>query len=339
MNGIHTIGMDLAKNIFQVHGVDKAGATILRRKLKRKQVAEFFRKLEPCVIGIEATGSAHYWGRVLTNMGHTAKLMPAGYVKAYVKTNKNDVNDAEAICEAVRRPNMRFVPIKDENQQAILTLHRARALLIDQRVKLTNAMRGLLFEFGVVVRKGGLGTTEVVQMIEQNTVKNLPKCAGEALLRLADQFRSAFAQIARLDEAITTWHRESPQSKRLDAIPGIGPLTATALVATIGDGSNFRSGRQLAAWIGLVPRQYSSGGKAKLGRISKRGDAYLRRLLYAGGMVLISGNSKLGLAKWGKSLRRRKSFKVAAVALANKLARIAWALLAHNDTYRATAGS
>jgi len=339
MQKIHTIGLDVAKNIFQVHGVDEAGVTILRRKLARKQVAEFFQNIEPCVIGIEATGGVHYWGRLLTKMGHTVKQMPAGYVKAYVKTNKNDEIDAEAICEAVRRPNMRFVPIKDENQQAILMLHRARALLINQRLKLTNAMRGLLLEFDVAVRRGVLGTKEVVQIVDRKIVRNLPKCAVEALMSLADQFRSALAQIARLDEAILTWHRECPQSMSLDSIPGIGPLTATALVATIGDGSNFRSGRHLAAWIGLVPRQHSSGGKTKLGRISKRGDRYLRRLLYAGAMVLISGNSKQPLAKWGKSLRRRKPFKVAAVALANKLARVAWALLAHNDEYRAMAKS
>jgi transposase len=272
-------------------------------------------------------------------MGHTVKQMPAGYVKAYVKSNKNDEVDAEAICEAVRRPNMRFVPIKDENQQAILMLHRARALLINQRLKLTNAMRGLLLEFGVAVRRGELGTKEVLQIIERKTVRNLPKFAVEALMSLAGHFRSALAQIASLDEAIMTWHHECPQSMRLDAIPGIGPLTATALVATIGNGSNFRSGRQLAAWIGLVPRQHSSGGKAKLRGISKRGDRYLRRLLYAGAMVLISRNSKQPLAKWGKNLHRRKPFKVAAVALANKLARVAWALLAHNDEYRATAKS
>jgi transposase len=229
------------------------------------------------------------------------------------------------------------VPIKDESQQAILMLHRARSLLVEQRIMLSNAMRGFLAEFGIVVRKGELATRQILEMIGGNGLENLPSSAVEAFERLAEQCRSTLIQITSLDEAIMAWHRESPESQRLDAIPGIGPLTATALVATIGKGSAFRSSRQFAAWVGLVPRQYSSGGKMKLGRISKRGDAYLRRLLYAGGMVLISGNSKLPLAKWGKSLLRRKPFKVVAVALANKLARVAWALLAHNETYRATA--
>jgi len=337
MTRIHTIGLDVSKNVFQVHGADKSGARVLKRKLQRKEVAGYFKRLKPCVVGVEATGGVHYWGRLLTAMGHTVKIMPAAYVKPYVKTNKNDVIDAEAICEAVRRPTMRFVPVKSETQQAVLTMHRARSTLTAQRVQVSNAMRGFLSEFGIIVPRHRQGTDEVLRLADGEPSRVIPPMAQDVLRLLAEQYRLMMKQIKTIDSLIGKWSRANPECKRLETIPGVGPIAATALVASIGDASQFRSGRQLAAWMGLVPRQYSSGGKTILGHIPKRGNSYLRRLFFMSSMSLIISKSKHRLTRWAHKLLRRKPYRVAVIALANKLVRIAWAILVRGGEFRAKA--
>lgn len=329
MARIHTIGLDVSKNTFQIHAVDKKGVLISRRKLNRAEMEPYFRRLKPCVIGVEATGGVHYWGRRLSQMGHTVKLMPGAYVKAYVKTNKSDANDAEAICEAVGRPNMRFVPIKNEEQQSVLLLHRARSLLIHQRVMLTNAMRGLLSEFGIVVPRYEIGTKKILHLVDDMSPSDLPAIAVDGLKRLALQHRHLMTQIEHFDGLIERVSKSSAASRRLMSIPGVGVLVATAMVAAVGDGSQFRSGRHMAAWLGLVPRQESSGGKSKLKGMSKRGDPYLRRILFIGALsaLRVARNSSPRLIRWAKGLTQRKPYKVAVVALCNKIVRVSWALL------------
>ena len=291
---VTTIGLDIAKSVFQVHGIDAPEKVVVRKQLRRRQVLEFFKALPPCLIGMEACATAHYWARELTKLGHEVRLMPAKDVKAYVKRNKNDAADAEAICEAVRRPTMRFVQIKSTEQQGRLMLHRARDLLMRQRTQVINAVRAHLAELGIVAVQGRDG--------------------------------------------IMVQHRLSEASKRLESIPGIGVIGATAIAATVPDPKVFGSGRDFAAWIGLVPREDSSGGKQKLGPISKRGDRYLRRILVVGACaVLRYARHKPGKYPWLTKLLARKPFKVVAVALANKMARIAWALLAKGGTYRVPA--
>ena len=287
MTKITTVGLDLAKLVFQVHGADKDGRPVVRKKLRRGQVLGFFAELPPCLIGLEACASAHYWARELQALGHEVRLIPPQYVKPFVKTNKNDASDAEAICEALIRPTMRFASIKSAEQQSVLMLHRARELLVRQKTMLINALRGHCGEFGIVVAQGASRVAELIEIIEDQEDDRIPALACEALGYLVGQLRMVQAQLRGLEKKLMSWHRANKASRRLETIPGVGVITATALVATIGDASQFRSGRQLAAWLGLVPRQHSSGGKERLGRISKRGDGYLRKLLVHGARTVL----------------------------------------------------
>jgi transposase len=334
MNQVITIGVDLAKNVFQVHGVDAAGAVIVRRQLKRGQVLRFFKKLPPCLVGMEACATAHHWARQLIELGHEVKLMPPHYVKPYVKRSKNDAADAQAICEAVTRPTMRFVSVKGTEQQSILMLHRTRDLLVRQRTMLINAMRAHMAEFGIVAPVGVPQVKKLLGIIADAQDARLPPVARTCLESLARQFLSLGAEIHAAEKRIHAWHRSSEVSRRLETIPGIGPIIASALAASITDPEVFRSGRELAAWIGLVPRQNATGGKQRLGKISKQGDQYLRWLLVAGAMSVVGQAKRRGTTNlpWLADMIARKPAKVVAVALANKTARIVWALLRHGGT-------
>ncbi len=336
MKEVITIGLDLAKNVFQVHGVDGSGDTVMRRQLRRSQLLPFFKKQRPCLVGMEACATSHHWARQLIELGHGVKLMPARYVKPYVKRNKNDAVDAAAICEAVTRPTMRFVAVKSAQQQSVLMLHRTRELLVRQRTMLVNAIRSHMAEFGIVAPVGVPRVKELFAVIADADDDRLPAIARACLEGLANQFLSLHEEIATAERRIHAWHRSNEASRRLETIPGIGPITATALAATITDPSVFTSGRELAAWIGLVPRQSSTGGKERLGRISKQGDQYLRWLLVAGAMSVIRQAKRRGTTSlpWLANLITSKPTKVAAVALANKMARIAWALLRQGGTYQ-----
>jgi len=336
MKEVITIGLDLAKNVFQVHGVDGSGDTVMRRQLRRSQLLPFFKKQRPCLVGMEACATSHHWARQLIELGHGVKLMPARYVKPYVKRNKNDAVDAAAICEAVTRPTMRFVAVKSAQQQSVLMLHRTRELLVRQRTMLVNAIRSHMAEFGIVAPVGVPRVKELFVVIADADDDRLPAIARACLEGLANQFLSLHEEIATAERRIHAWHRSNEASRRLETIPGIGPITATALAATITDPSVFTSGRELAAWIGLVPRQSSTGGKERLGRISKQGDQYLRWLLVAGAMSVIRHAKRRGTTSlpWLANLITSKPTKVAAVALANKIARIAWAVLRQGGTYQ-----
>jgi transposase len=329
---ITTIGIDLAKNVFQVHGTDERGKAVLTKVLRRAQMMPFFTQQPPCLIGMEACGSAHFWARKLTALGHTVKLMAPQFVKPYVKSNKNDARDAEAICEAVGRPNMRFVAIKTPEQQALLALHRARQGLVRARTAQGNQIRGLLAEFGCVIPKGRRHLEQHIPEILEDAENGLPGMGRELFARLLEHLRHLDAQVQALEAQIKAWHRQDAASRRLEAVPGIGPLTASALVASIGDARNFKNGRQLSAWLGLVPRQHSSGGKPTLLGISKRGDVYLRTLLIHGARAALQHQSS---ERWGAALAERRNKNLAAVALANKNARIVWALLAHGRSFQA----
>jgi transposase len=331
-----TIGIDLAKNVLQVHGVDERGNAVVRKQLKRDQVLPFFGNLAACRIGMEACGSAHYWARKLEKLGHSVKLMAPQFVKPYVKTNKNDAADAEAICEAVSRPNMRFVPIKNGEQQAVLALHRARQGFVTARTAQANQIRGLLSEYGIVIPQGLHHIGKRLPEILEDGENDLPGVFRQLLQRLGDHLRELHRQVGELELQIQLWHRQHDASCRLAQIPGIGPLTASALVASVGDAKSFANGRQLAAWLGLVPRQHSSGGKSVLLGISKRGDSYLRMLLVHGARAVIRvAEKKPGYAdSWLARLIGRRHPNIAAVALANKNARIVWALLKHDRDYR-----
>ncbi|MGI9462766.1 MAG: IS110 family transposase [Aestuariivirgaceae bacterium] len=333
---VSTIGLDIAKSVFQVHGIDASGEVVVRRQLRRRQLLRFFEKLGPCVVGIEACATAHYWGREIAALGHEVKLMPAHYVKAYVKRGKNDAADAAAICEAVQRPTMRFVGLKSTEQQSVLMLHRTRELLVRQRTMLVNAIRGHMAEFGIVAPVGLPRIKELLAVIADRHDHRLTPGARACLESLARQLLSLHQEICAADKRLQAWHRSSERSQRLATIPGIGPVTATALAASITDPEVFRSGREMAAWIGLVPRQNSTGGKLRLGRISKQGDQYLRWLLVAGAMSVIRHARRKDTANqpWLDDLIARRPAKVAAVALANKMARIAWVLLRQGGTYR-----
>jgi transposase len=336
MQAITTIGLDIAKSLFQVHGIDAEGRVVIRRQLKRRYVLAFFEKLEPCLIGIEACASAHHWSRQLQALGHTVRLMPPSYVKPYVKRQKNDATDAEAICEAVTRPNMRFVPTKSAEQQSGLVLHRTRHLLMRQQTSVINAIRAHLAEFGIVAPVGRNGVEDLLRIVADPSDERLPELARACVAALGSQLRMIKVQILNFDRMITAWHRSNEMSRRLDELPGVGPALATALVASVADPKAFRSGRDFSAWIGLVPKQNSSGGKQKLGGISKQGDRYLRGLFTAGALAVIryAKINGTGHRPWLTALLARRPTKVAAIALANKIARMAWAIMARDETYR-----
>jgi transposase len=335
MGEVSTIGLDIAKSVFQVHGVDVDGAIVIRKRISRTKVLEFFAGLPPCLIGIEACPSAHHWSRQLQALGHTVRLMPPNYVKAYLKRSKNDANDAAAICEAVTRPSMRFVPIKSEQQQSGLMLHRSRQLLVRQRTMLSNAIRGHMAELGIISAKGRNGTAELLEVIANTEDDGIPAIARVSLDALARQYANITTEIKAIEKHIHAWHRSCEESRRLEEIPGIGPLVATALVAEVGDWKEFSSGRSLAAWIGLVPRQHSTGGKERLGRISKQGNRYLRWLLVTGAMAVIRYARQHGTKRlWLARIIERRPIKVAAVALANKIARMAWAMMVRRERFK-----
>jgi transposase len=336
MQAITTIGLDIAKSVFQVHGVDAAGQVVIRRQLKRRYVLAFFQKLAPCLIGIEACASSHHWSRELKALGHTARLMPPAYVKPYVKRQKNDANDAEAICEAVTRANMRFVETKTPEQQSCLMLHRTRHLFIRQQTAVINAIRAHLAELGIVAPVGRKGVEELLDVVADRSGKRVPEVARACIAARGAQLRRLKEQVLEFDRMIMAWHRSNEASLRLDAIPGVGPMLATALVAGVADPKAFRSGRNFSAWIGLVPKQHSSGGKERLGSISKQGDRYLRGLLVAGALAVIRYAKIHGTKHrpWLTGLLTRRPTKVAAIALANKIARMAWAMMARDERYR-----
>jgi transposase len=334
---ITQVGIDLAKMVFQVHGVDARGKVLLRKQLKRQQMMAFFAQLPQCLIGMEACGGSHYWARRLTELGHTVKLISPQFVKPYVKTNKNDVADAEAICEAVGRPNMRFVPIKNTEQQALLALHRARQGFVAARTAQANQIRGFLAELGLVMPVGIRSLERKLPEFLEDAENGLSGVSRALLARLFEHFRALNRQVDELEREINAWHREDTASKRLQAIPGIGPITASALVASVGDAKVFHNGRQFAAWVGLVPRQSSTGGKTNLLGISKRGDVYLRTLLIHGArsvLLSLKRQPDRAAAGWIARVAARRNPNIAAVALANKNARTVWALLAHGRDYQ-----
>ncbi len=333
---VSTVGVDLAKSVFQVHAIDEGGEVVVRRALRRRQIVPFFGKLEPCLIGMEACGTSHFWARELSALGHRVKLMPPAYVKPYVKRGKTDAGDAEAICEAVTRPTMRFVAIKSPEQQSLLALHRTRDLLIRQRTQLVNMIRSQLAEFGIVRAKGIQHALNLVGQLLEGAALDIPALARKVVIALAQQLRDLQARIGELEKNLMTWSRDNEVVKRLQTIPGVGIITASALAASVTDPHQFTSGRQFAAWLGLTPRAHSSGGKERMGGISKMGDRYLRRLL-VNGMTsrLRSVRRRPDAHPWAANLLRRKLAKLAAVAMANKTARIAWVVMTRGEIYRA----
>jgi len=336
MHTVTTIGLDIAKSVFQVHGIDAEDRVIIQRQLKRRYVLAFFEKLPPCLVGIEACASSHYWSRELKALGHCVRLMPPTYVKPYVKRQKNDAADAEAICEAVTRATMRFVATKTPEQQSCLTLHRTRHLFVRQQTAVINVIRAHLAEFGIVAPVGRKGVEELLDVVADPSDKRVPEVARTCLAALGVQLRRLKEQILEFDRLILAWHRSNEASRRLDAIPGVGPVLATALVASIADPKAFRSGRNFSAWIGLVPKQHSSGGKDRLGGISKQGDRYLRSLFMAGALAVIRYAKIHGTKHrpWLTALLARRPTKVAAIALANKIARMVWAMMARGERYK-----
>ena len=337
---ITTVGLDLAKSIFQVHAVNAAGAVVVRKALRRSQVLPFFKKLPSCLVGIEACGTSHHWARELAKLGHEVRLMPPAYVKPYVKRGKTDANDAEAICEVVTRPTMRFVPVKSPEQQAALTLHRTRDLLVKQRTQLVNMIRGLLAEFGIEIVRGLHHAIELAARIAKGDAPEVPELAVRVITGLAGQIGDVQVRLAALEKELLAWHRSNELSQRLGTIPGVGLISATALAASVTDPGRFRSGRQFAASLGLTPLQNSSGGKERMGRISRMGDRYLRRLLVIGMTSLV----RRARAKPDSvdpriaAMLARKPARVVTVAAANRTARVAWAIMARGGTYRAPIG-
>ena len=332
---IKRIGLDIAKQVFQIHGVDRFEKVLVRKQLRRAQVLDYFKGIAPCLIGIEACGSSHYWARELSQLGHHVKLIPAQFVKPFVKGGKNDANDAEAICEAVGRPSMRFVTIKSVEQQVMQAEHRIRTRLIRARTALSNEIRGLLSEFGIAI---GLGITQIrkaLPMLLEDKETRLSARFKLLLSELAEELRQIDTHINEHEERLKAAAKEDDRIKRLLAIEGIGPISASALVAAVGDATQFANGRDMAAWLGLVPSQHSSGGKERLGHISKRGDTYLRTLLIHGARSVINHceGKEDRRSQWVNQLSKRRNRNIATVALANKNARIAWAVLSRRETY------
>jgi len=337
---ISTIGLDIAKNVFQVHGVDAAGQIVIRRQLRRAEVLKFFGAQAPVLVGMEACATSHYWARRIGGLGHEVRLLPPAHVKAYVKRGKkNDAADAAAICEAVTRPQMRTVAVKTAESQAVLVLHRTRDLLVRQRTMLICALRSHLAEFGISAGQGKGNFAKLVAVLGTVEGGTLPELAVSALRLIAAQIDDANEKIAALEKAIVAQHRRNEASRRLASIPGIGPITASAIVAAVPNASVFDSGRQFAAWLGLVPRQNSTGGKDRLGGITKTGDRYIRRLLVIGatGLIRYKRRNVPGGLDWMSGLLARKPVRLVTVALANKMARIAWAVLCRGEIYRETA--
>ena len=335
---VTAVGIDLAKNVFQVHAVDARGKVVLRKQLRRAQVAGFFSNMPPCLIGMEACASAHHWGRTFERFGHTVRLMASQFVKPYVKTNKNDVADAEAICEAVGRHSMRFVPIKSVEQQAIVSVHRVRQGFVKARTAQANQIRGLLGEFGLVIPQGIGNVAKRVPELLEDASNELPVPFRHLIERLTQHLKELDRQVKEFEKEIIEWHRSSELSRKLEAIPGIGPLAASALVASIADAHSFDNGRQVSAWLGLVPRQSSSGGKPTLLGMSKRGDAYLRTLLIHGARsaILAAKNTVDNTQGWLTDLLKRRHPNIAAVALANKNVRTVWRCLPTGASSRPT---
>lgn len=334
MKDIKVLGIDLAKNVFQLHGINAKSKCSLKKRLNRENLIEFMAQLSPCLVGVEACGGAHYWARMFIEMGHTVKMMAPQFVKPYVKSNKNDANDAEGICEAVTRPNMKFVPVKKIEQQDVLLSHRARELVIKQRTAQANQIRGLLFEYGIVIPLGISHIREMTEVLEKNKLKLTVK--SEAIFkRLYEQFKVYDEQVSIYDKEIQQQADSDPMCLEVQKIEGISPLTASAVVASIGDASVFNNGREVSAWLGLVPKQHSSGNKVRLGGISKLGDRYLRTLLIHGARsALTRCESKEDKKnKWAAEVKQRCGFNKAAVALANKNARTIWVLMAHGECY------
>jgi transposase len=334
---ITIIGLDLAKHIFQVHGVDAEGNVVEKRRLRRGQVLAYFAKLAPCVVGMEACATAHFWARELRNLGHDVRLMPPQYVKPYVRRGKNDAADAAAICEAVSRPSMRYVPIKTEEQQSVLVMHRARDLLVRQRTQLINAIRGHLAEFGLIQAQGVPNVARLLDDMHEDVA--IPEHARIIIELFAEQLGALGERIDLIEARIAACHKASAVSQRLATIPGIGPIIATAIAATVADPSTFRSGREFAAWLGLTPTQRSTGGKRRLGRISRKGDQYIRRLLIIGAQTVLLRSKVAKANPWIQSLLARCPRLKVAVALANKMARIAWAVMAKGEPYRQIANA
>lgn len=337
---VTTLGLDIAKSVFQLHGIDQEGRPVLRRKVRRDQLLKVLAGVDPCLVGIEACATAHHWARQIAALGHEVKLMPPTYVKAYVKRNKNDAADAEAICEAVRRPTMRFVPVKSADAQSILMLHRARHLMVRQRTAQVSAFRAHLAEYGIVAPKGRAHVPDLISLLDDDALP-LPELARRTLLLIAEVIGGLSRQIRSIEIELLAWHRSNAISRRLETIPGIGFITATALAASVADPHSFRSGRQFAAWLGLVPKQHSSGGKERMGAISKMGDRYLRHLLVVGAtaVVRMSARRKTSLSLWADRLLERKPFRLVTVALANKIARTAWAVMSRQQSYRAASAA
>ncbi len=336
---IATVGLDIAKHVFQVHAADLEGRLVLRRRLQRNRVAEYFANLPPCLVGLEACCGSHYWSRVLSRFGHTVKLIAPQFVKPYVKSNKNDANDAEAICEAVSRPQMRFVPAKSVEQQDIQSLHRVRSRLVSSRTQLASQVRGLLAEYGIVLPPGISQLRRGLPLILEDAENELTDFSRRLFASLYGELVQLDEKIAALDEQVRTVYRASEPCQRVAAVEGIGPLIATALIAAISDGKSFKNGRQFAAWLGLVPRQHSTGGKARLFGISKRGDPYLRTLLIHGARSVVyrASHKTDPRSLWIADKQRRLGTSKACVALANKNARIVWSLIARGESYRRAA--
>lgn len=335
MKELNVVGIDLAKSVFHVHGTDSTGKVCVRRKLNRSSVLKFFTTLKPCLVGMEACGGSHYWARELIKLGHEVRLIPPQYVKPYVKTNKSDAIDAEAICEAVTRPTMRYVDIKSENQQAILLIHRDREGLVRDRTALINRIRATLGEFGLAVPTGPRNLHKWFEQRYSEAESRLPVITAQQVHRMMDRLKFIESEVAGLDRQIELQGQRDEAVKRLEEIPGVGRLTASALVATVGRAQSFKSGRQFSAWLGLVPRQHSTGGRPRLIGISKRGDAYLRRMLIHGARaVLRHMNPRRPVTAWLRQLQSRCHRNTVIVALANKLARIVWALLTKGERYQ-----